>query len=111
MRRPTRLILTALASRPMHGYGILTAVKDLSAGSVELAVGTLYGALDRLESQGVIVQDREEIENGRLRRYYRLTDHGHEILATEVAVLEADARAARAVLAFRSAPGTVGGST
>jgi DNA-binding PadR family transcriptional regulator len=94
----------------MHGYGILRVVEELSAGSVRLAVGTLYGALERLESEGAIVEDRQEVENGRLRRYYRLTDHGREVLSTEMAVLEADVRAARRSLASHSVIPAVGGS-
>jgi len=110
LRRPTRLILTALADRPMHGYGILRAVEELSGGTVKLAVGTLYGALERLESEGAIEQDHEEVENGRLRRYYRLTADGVAVLSAEVAVLEADVQAARTRLAIHTESRLAGGT-
>jgi PadR family transcriptional regulator PadR len=83
MQEPTVLILTALAERPMHGYGVIQEVLALSDGRVRLRAGTLYGALDRLAEQGLIEVDREESIDGRLRRYYRLTDDGAEALAVE----------------------------
>ena len=77
---------------------------------LRLAVGTLYGALERLEGEGAIEQDREEVENGRLRRYYRLTADGIAALTAEVAVLEADVRAARSRLAIRAKSYPAGGT-
>ena len=71
VQEPTFLILTALAARPLHGYGIVQSVVDLSDGEVKLRPGTLYGALDRLDQQGLIAVDREEAVGGRLRRYCR----------------------------------------
>src|SRR3982750_3649633 len=76
MQEPTFLILTALAAEPLHGYGVIRAVEQLSQGEVVLRPGTLYGALDRLAEQGLVELDREEAVDGRLRRYYRLTDSG-----------------------------------
>jgi DNA-binding PadR family transcriptional regulator len=49
LREPTFLILTALAARPQHGYGIQRDVEEISGGRVTLRAGTLYAALDRLE--------------------------------------------------------------
>jgi DNA-binding PadR family transcriptional regulator len=43
----------------MHGYGIVKAVEDMSDGRVSLRAGTLYGALERLESQGYVAFDGE----------------------------------------------------
>jgi DNA-binding PadR family transcriptional regulator len=84
MQEPTFLILTALADRPLHGYGIITDVERISDGRVRLRAGTLYAALDRLQSDGLVAADREEVVDGRLRRYYRLTDDGAAALAAEV---------------------------
>src|SRR3954462_7449813 len=84
MQEPTFLILTALAAQPRHGYGVVQAVEGLSDGEVVLRPGTLYGALDRLAEQGLVEVDREEAVEGRLRRYYRLTDSGAAALATQV---------------------------
>jgi DNA-binding PadR family transcriptional regulator len=94
MQEPTFLILTALASGPLHGYGVIQEVSSLSGGEVKLRAGTLYGALDRLAEQELIAVDREEAVDGRLRRYYRLTDRGAGVLAVEVERLRRNAAAA-----------------
>jgi DNA-binding PadR family transcriptional regulator len=83
VREPTFLILTALARGPLHGYGLITEVAALSDGQLTLRPGTLYGALDRLGDDGLVVLDREEVVDGRLRRYYRLTDEGATALHAE----------------------------
>ena len=69
-------ILLALADGEKHGYGIMKEVESLSVGQVRLALGTLYGALDRLVEKGIVEISREERTGGRLRRYYHLTDAG-----------------------------------
>src|SRR5687768_9794056 len=84
MQEPTFLILAALAVRPLHGYGVIQAVAELSAGDVTLRPGTLYGALDRLAEQGLVTVDREEAVDGRLRRYYRLSDTGTAALRAQL---------------------------
>jgi DNA-binding PadR family transcriptional regulator len=84
LREPTFLILTALAAGAQHGYGIMTDVAQISGGRVRLRAGTLYAALNRLAVEGLVEVDREEIVDGRLRRYYRLTAHGGQRLAAEV---------------------------
>jgi PadR family transcriptional regulator, regulatory protein PadR len=88
------LILTALVGTPRHGYGIVGDVETLSEGRVRLKVGTLYGVLGRLAAEGLIELDREEVADGRLRRYFRLTDAGGLALRTEAARLAANAAAA-----------------
>ena len=85
------MILTALAAGSQHGYGIITDVKAISAGRVQLKAGTLYAALERLRADKLIEVDREEIVDSRLRRYYRLTPAGAELLAAEAARLHANA--------------------
>jgi DNA-binding PadR family transcriptional regulator len=108
VQEPTFLILTALAARPLHGYGIVQSVTDLSDGEVKLRPGTLYGALDRLDQQGLIVIDREEAVDGRLRRYYRLSDSGAAALTEQVERLRRRATAAHTQLGLR--PGVAGGA-
>ena len=76
LREPTFLILTALASGPQHGYGIMTDAAEISGGRVRLRAGTLYAALNRLAAEHLVEVDREEIVDARLRRYYRLTPRG-----------------------------------
>jgi DNA-binding PadR family transcriptional regulator len=94
MQEVTFLILTALADSSQHGYAIITEVQQISGGRVRLRAGTLYTALDRLRTDRLIGVDREEIVEGRLRRYYRLTPEGTSRLAAEAARLQANATAA-----------------
>src|SRR6202042_1892228 len=61
MQEASFLILTALAGGSQHGYGIVTDVEQISNGRVELKAGTLYAALERLTTEGLIEFDREEI--------------------------------------------------
>jgi DNA-binding PadR family transcriptional regulator len=105
MQEATFLILTALADGPQHGYGIITDVQQISDGRVKLRAGTLYTALDRLRADRLITVDREEIVEGRLRRYYQLSPEGTNVLAAEAARLHANA----AVALTRLRPGLAGG--
>jgi DNA-binding PadR family transcriptional regulator len=103
LREPTFLILTALASGSLHGYGVIQEVAALSGDRVRLRAGTLYGALDRLSEQGLVAADREEIVDGRLRRYYVLTDDGAAVLDAEAQRLVRNAEAAVSRLRGRAA--------
>jgi len=94
MQEPTFLILTALAAGAQHGYGIITDVAGISGGRVRLGAGTLYAAIDRLRGDGLIDADREEIVDGRVRRYYRLTPSGADALAAETARIRSNAAVA-----------------
>jgi DNA-binding PadR family transcriptional regulator len=75
---------------------------------VQLRPGTLYGALDRLDQQGWIAIDREEPVDGRLRRYYRLSDSGASALAEQAERLRGQAAAAQQQLSLRA--GLAGGA-
>jgi DNA-binding PadR family transcriptional regulator len=72
---PTLLLLTSLASGPKHGYALLKDVEGFAG--VTLSPGTLYGAITRLEEQGLI----EALEGDERRRPYRLTAQGATALA------------------------------
>lgn len=109
MREPTFMILTALAGEPMHGYGLITEVARLSDGRVSLRPGTLYGALDRLVDAGLVAVEREEVVDGRLRRYYRLAEQGVGLLAEETERMRRNVAAATARLNTRGAPRLSGG--
>jgi DNA-binding PadR family transcriptional regulator len=98
MREPTFLVLTALAQARLHGYGVIQSVLEFSDGRVRLRPGTVYGALDRLDAEGLVISDGEELEGGRLRRYFRLTGLGQEALAAEADRLAANAAVARRAL-------------
>jgi PadR family transcriptional regulator, regulatory protein PadR len=103
LQEPSFFVLTALAGGPLHGYGVMRAVHDLSGGRVSLRAGTLYAALDRLTEDGLLAVDREEAVEGRLRRYYRLTDTGAGALAEEVERLRGNASVAAGRLRRRAA--------
>jgi DNA-binding PadR family transcriptional regulator len=98
MQEASFLILTALASGSQHGYAIITEVSEISGGRVRLRAGTLYTALDRLRADGLVAIEGEEIVDGRLRRYYVLTDDGASALRAEATRLQANASAALARL-------------
>jgi len=95
MREPTFLVLVALSGERLHGYGVIQSVAELSAGRVRLRAGTVYGALDRLESEGLVVADGEEVEQGRTRRYYRITAGGLTAVEVETERMSANVKAAR----------------
>jgi DNA-binding PadR family transcriptional regulator len=75
----TYYILLALME-PLHGYGIMQKVDILSEGTVEVGPGTLYGALQVLEKEALIIKIGEEER----RKIYALTEKGREILKQQV---------------------------
>jgi DNA-binding PadR family transcriptional regulator len=105
MPEPTFFILTALTEQPLHGYGVMLAVRELSGGRLDIRPSTLYAALDRLAEDGLVHVDREEAVDGRLRRYYKLTDAGVTALVEEVARVRANASIAAGRLRRRGAFG------
>ena len=104
MTEQAYLVLLALAAEPRHGYGIVQEVQVLSDGGVRLGAGTLYGILDRLVAAGMAEASGEVVVDGRLRRYYRLTESGHGALAQETARLKALARRAQRILGAAPRP-------
>lgn len=98
MREPTFWVLTALAAERRHGYALIQEVRELSNGRIDLKVATLYAALDRLRRQGLVTADGDEVNDGRLRRYFRLSAAGRELLTAEIERMEQNARDARARL-------------
>jgi DNA-binding PadR family transcriptional regulator len=81
----TYYILLALCE-PLHGYGIILRVKSLSSGSVDIAPGTLYGALENLRKQNLIKLIAEDAE--KRRKIYSLTDLGHQVIGMEYRRME-----------------------
>jgi len=100
------LVLAALADRPRHGYALVTEVATMSDGRVQLRASTLYAVLERLTGRGLIAHDHDEVDSGRLRRFYRLTDAGAEAVHAEAERMTAQVRAARRRLARRDARST-----
>ena len=95
LREPTFLIMSAVAAEPLHGYGIIKAVEQMSSGRVRLRAGTLYAALDRLVDHGTLEVSGEEKVDGRRRVYYRITDGGLGELRSAIEHMEANAASAR----------------
>jgi PadR family transcriptional regulator, regulatory protein PadR len=77
------LILKAVSLGPLHGYGVLLRIEQISKERLEIQQGSLYPALYRLEHQGWITSEWGESENKRKAKYYRLTSAGKRRLQTE----------------------------
>jgi len=77
------LILKAVSLGPLHGYGVLLRIQQISGDRLEIQQGSLYPALYRLEHQGLIASEWGESENKRKAKYYRLTAAGRRQLQQE----------------------------
>ena len=77
------LILKAVSLGPLHGYGVLLRIQQISGEELVILQGSLYPALYRLERQGAIASEWGESENNRKAKYYRLTDLGQARLGEE----------------------------
>lgn len=79
------LVLKALSLEPLHGWGISQRIEQLSREAFQIGQGSLYPALYRLESKGLIKGQWRTTENNREAKYYRLTPAGARMLAVETA--------------------------
>ena len=79
------LILKALSLGPLHGYGVLLRIEQISHDRLQIQQGSLYPALYRLEHQGIIESEWGESDNKRKARYYRLTTAGRRRFKEELA--------------------------
>jgi PadR family transcriptional regulator PadR len=78
------IVLTVLDRRgPIHGYGIATAIQDLSEEALRIEEGSLYPALHRMEEVGWITAAWKMSETRRRARFYRITSAGKKQLASE----------------------------
>ena len=77
------LILKAVSLGPLHGYGVLLRIQQVSANRLQIQQGSLYPALYRLEAQGWIKAEWGVSNNNRRARYYELTAAGKKQLAAE----------------------------
>ena len=77
------LILKAVSLGPLHGYGVLLRIQQISGERLQIQQGSLYPALYRLEHQGWITSQWGESENKRRAKYYRLTAAGRRALQAE----------------------------
>jgi PadR family transcriptional regulator, regulatory protein PadR len=90
------LLLAAIARQPLHGYGIVETIRAASGGELDLAEGTIYPALYRLEGGGLLASSWKTV-GGRRRRIYRLTKRGRARLEHERLEWTAFTRAVQAV--------------
>src|ERR1041384_7219126 len=79
------LILKAVSLKPLHGYGVLLRIRQISQKALEIPQGSLYPALYRLQTQDLITSEWGESENKRKAKYYRLTVAGRKRLRAETA--------------------------
>lgn len=91
------LLLAALEDAPAHGYELVETVRERSEGAFDLAEGTVYPSLYRLERRGLVASAWETVA-GRRRRVYRLTTSGRRTLAKERGEWRAFAHAMEAVV-------------
>ncbi len=77
------LLLCLIAQQPMYGYQIIKELERKSQGYFKFKEGTLYPALHRLEKLGLIEGKWQMLPNGRQRRYYYITDKGHQLLVVK----------------------------
>src|SRR5579863_3393160 len=77
------LILKAVSLGPLHGYGILLRIQQISKDALQIPQGSLYPALYRLEHRGWLATEWGESDNKRKAKYYRLTEAGRKQLRSE----------------------------
>lgn len=82
--------------KPLHGYGIMNKVSDLSGGRIKLGPGTLYGALSNLLDSKLIAPVRSD-ENNR-RKVYSITQTGVDLLEYELERLEKTVKTAKRLI-------------
>jgi PadR family transcriptional regulator len=99
------LLLAALQDGPRHGYAVRQALREGSGGRFDLPTGTIYPALHRLETAGLIAGDWSVVE-GRRRRTYRLTPAGEKRLHAERSSWQEFAAAVTGMLEARPWPVT-----
>jgi transcriptional regulator len=99
------LILKAVSLKPLHGYGVLLRIQQISGDALSVPQGSLYPALYRLEHQGLIAAEWGTSDNNRKAKYYTITASGRRRLREETAAWNrlADAIA----LALKTAPDEV----
>ena len=77
------LILKAVSLGPLHGYGVLLRIQQITGGALTIEQGALYPALARLEHQGVLESEWGTSDNNRKAKYYKLTAAGRKRLKDE----------------------------
>jgi transcriptional regulator len=78
------LILKAVSLGPLHGYGVLLRIEQISGGALLVEQGALYPALYRLEQQGLVDTEWGVSDNNRRAKFYALTAKGRKRLRLEI---------------------------
>ena len=94
------LILKALSLEPMHGWGVSQRIQQVSREVLQVNQGSLYPALHRLESRGLISSEWRASDNNRRAKYYALTTNGRKQLGQELADWRRFAAAVELVIAM-----------
>ena len=92
------LILKAVSLGPLHGYGVLLRINQISKGALLIEQGALYPALFRLVRQGLLETEWDKSDNNRRARYYVITASGRRRLAQITSRWTAHVDAVRRVL-------------
>jgi PadR family transcriptional regulator PadR len=79
------LILKAVSLRPLHGYGVLLRIAQISGEALQITQGSLYPALYRLEREGLISAEWGESDNNRKAKFYTITTSGRRRLKDDAA--------------------------
>lgn len=85
-------LVLALLDGELHGYALMRRVEELSDGAVRMGAGTLYGTINRLLADGLIVETTDDLDRSdddERRRYYELTGNGRAVALGELARLQA----------------------
>ena len=85
-------ILFSLAGGERHGYAMMKDARTPEGGGVDMGPGTLYGTLERMVRDGLVIE--ADTSDDQRRRYYRLTDSGRAVLEAELARMQATLQAA-----------------
>ncbi len=79
------LVLKAVSLGPLHGYGVLLRIEQITGGALLVEQGALYPALYRLEQQGLLATEWGVSDNNRRAKFYTLTPAGRRRLKDEAA--------------------------
>ena len=94
------LVLKTLSLEPMHGWGIANRLRELSGDVFAVHQGSLYPALQRMLTRGLVKASWRTSDNNRRARYYELTRAGHEALTAHAEEWRRSSRAVDRVLRF-----------
>ena len=101
------LILKAVSLGPLHGYGVLQRIVQISGDQLLIQQGSLYPALYRLEAAGALSTEWAPSENNRRAKFYTLTEGGHRQLAQETERWREMSRIIAAILRLTAAPAPI----